>query len=95
MIGTLVTPTTTSIRRPLVLDVYCVHLACVYSACVLFVRWKKKGVKKKKGVVPFANYQKPILDLFAIVVPCCGCKPAKENLSKIFSLSSKPSPVKI
>ena len=48
MIGTLVTPTTTSIMRQLVLEVPCVHLACVYSACVLFVRWKMEFYKKGK-----------------------------------------------
>ena len=83
MIGTLVTPTTTSIMRPLILDVPCVHFACVNSACVLFVKWKKEFYKKK-SLVSFFHLPKTNYDLFSIVVPCCGCKPAKENLSKIF-----------
>ena len=83
MIGTLVTPTTTSIRRPLVLDVPCVHFACVYSACVLFVRWNKEFYKKK-SLVPFATYQKPILTSSPQLYLVADVNPRRQIFLKYF-----------
>ena len=87
MIGTLVTPTTTSIMRPLVLNVPCVLIVCeILYLCVLCLcadcEIEKGVLKKEKFSFLFATYQKPNFYLFAIVVPCCGYKPAKEDLSK-------------
>ena len=48
MIGTFATPTTTSITRPLLLDVPCLHLACGYSACVIVCEIEKGVLSKEK-----------------------------------------------